>query len=59
MPYIPPADREPFDAWLGDMPDADDPGTLNYVVTNVVLRYLRGRGAIRYRHVNDVVGVYR
>jgi len=52
MPYIDQNARERIDH--GDKPETA--GELNYAVTKLVDDYLQAKGAIRYAHLNEVIG---
>ena len=52
MPYIEQELREVL-----EKADPHFPGELNYVITQVILRYFRNRGAISYSAINEVIGV--
>ena len=52
MPYITIEARARIDA--GGAPETA--GELNYAITRIVDEYLVRRGAIRYAHLNEVVG---
>jgi len=54
MPYIKQEDRERLDN-INFKDDIETPGELNYLVTQLVLTYIRKHG-LNYQHVNDVVG---
>jgi len=34
-----------------------DGGELNFAITSLIDTYLRGRGGVRYLHLNEVIGV--
>lgn len=53
MPYINPEDRARLAE--GDVPG--DAGQLNFAITSLVDAYLRRQGGVRYRHLNEVIGV--
>lgn len=55
MPYINPKARER----LGNkpLPEPEEAGELNYVITRLIDGYLIRKGGIRYTHLNEVVGV--
>ena len=53
MPYIDQDARERIDH--GDKPATA--GELNYAITKLVDDYLQAKGAIRYAHLNEVIGV--
>ncbi len=53
MPYVDAEARERLDG--GAPPET--PGELNYAITKLVDDYLVRKGGLRYRHLNEVVGV--
>ena len=53
MPYISPEARVRL--VQGGAPQ--DAGELNFVITSLIDTYLRGRGGVRYLHLNEVIGV--
>jgi len=53
MPYISPEDRARL--VQGGVPQ--DGGELNFAITSLIDTYLRGRGGVRYLHLNEVIGV--
>ena len=53
MPYIDADARSRLDG--GGSPRT--PGELNYALTRLVDDYLAEKGGLRYRHLNEVVGV--
>ena len=53
MPYISPEDRVRL--VQGGVPQ--DAGELNFAITSLIDTYLRGRGGVRYLHLNEVIGV--
>lgn len=53
MPYERPQRRRELDE--GRAPQ--QPGELNYLVTRLIDQYLRDKGALRYAHLNEVIGV--
>jgi hypothetical protein len=57
MPYIKQSDREELSSLVEDMYSIgiDNPGELNYLVTQLVHAYLSGR-APSYQAYNDVLG---
>lgn len=55
MPYIAQADREKFKPALDALPDISSAGELNYLFTEISLRYLKSKG-LRYQHLNDISG---
>ncbi|PWB77049.1 MAG: hypothetical protein C3F08_10505 [Candidatus Methylomirabilota bacterium] len=52
MPYIDTKARERVNN--GGQPET--PGELNYAITKLVDEYLIRKGAIRYTHLNEVIG---
>ena len=52
MPYIKQERREAIHA--GAKPQ--DAGELNFAITVLVDNYLRGKGDLRYAHLNEVIG---
>lgn len=52
MPYIQQERREAILA--GEEPQ--DAGELNFAITILVDNYLKGKGGIRYAHLNEVIG---
>lgn len=52
MPYIKPEDRKRLEA--GE--DPQNPGELNYLITVMLLKYLKQKGK-NYAHLNEVMGV--
>lgn len=55
MPYINSTARERLDSRR--LPEPEDAGELNYVITRLVDDYIRRKGDVRYAHLNEVVGV--
>jgi len=56
MPYIEDADRDKFLPELIKVADKiDNAGQMNYVVTMLVINYLKRKG-LCYQHINDVIG---
>ena len=53
MPYEKKEVRERLDA--GAKPES--PGELNYLISRLVDSYLASKGALRYAHINEVIGV--
>jgi hypothetical protein len=53
MPYIDKSARERLNS--GSQPVTA--GELNYAITRIVDEYLMQKGAIRYAHINEVMGV--
>ncbi len=56
MPYIPKEHRKPIDDILIQLPRIEHAGQLNYVISEVISRYLMEHG-INYQSLNDVAGV--
>jgi hypothetical protein len=59
MPYIKQEDRKAIDKNLKEFFNAieiDTAGELNYVITRVVLRFIRRNGVFRYQDINDAIG---
>lgn len=56
MPYIKKQDREFFN-WtvLGDVPPIETAGELNYLITQLLRRYINDHG-LRYEHINAAMG---
>lgn len=57
MPYIQEASRIQYEAALASLPHIATPGDLNYLLTMIVLRYLKAHGS-RYQVINDIVGAF-
>ena len=57
MPYIQEADREMFMDLLHeiDQHKIETPGELNYLITNLIVRYLQVNG-LSYQNCNDILG---
>jgi len=55
MPYISQEDRRKFQASLQALPAINSAGELNYLFTEIALRYLKSKG-LRYQHLNDISG---
>jgi len=56
MPYIKPEERPKFKKGLDNlMPNIENAGQLNYVLTNLFLGYLKHNGK-NYQNINDIVG---
>ena len=53
MPYEKQEVRARLDA--GGKPES--PGELNYLISRLIDSYLVSKGALRYAHINEVVGV--
>lgn len=53
MPYIEEEARRRLEA--GSLPTT--PGELNYALTRLVDAYVSGKGALRYTHLNEAIGV--
>jgi hypothetical protein len=58
MPYIREEDQKPFAQLMEEIDTADvqTPGELNFLITKLMVRYMRVNGC-RYQQMNDVVGV--
>lgn len=55
MPYITPEQKKKIeDDFSGNK--AENPGELNFMITTLILEYIKGKGAVTYQIVNDVVG---
>ena len=54
MPYIDREDRDELD-YDGVMPSS--PGELNFVITRLVNKYINTIGPLRYRSINEAIGV--
>ena len=52
MPYIKSEDRERLETGA----DPQNPGELNYLITKMLLKYLKLKGK-NYAHLNEVMGV--
>lgn len=55
MPYIAQADRNKLQPALDLLPELMTAGELNYLFTQISLKYLKDRG-LRYQHLNDISG---
>ncbi len=55
MPYIQQDSRAIFDAEIDNLYAPTNPGDLNYIITQICLKYLKERGT-NYQRINDVVG---
>ena len=53
MPYIDEDARQRLDT--GAMPT--NPGELNYAITRLIDAYVSEKGALRYAHLNEAIGV--
>jgi len=56
MPYITPFEREKFDSHLCDFPFIASPGQLNYVISRLMLEYVKNMGE-SYATYNALIGV--
>ena len=58
MPYIKKDDRGVLDPFIEDLSRnmLAEPGQLNYVITKLLLKYLKACG-LRYKSVNEIMGV--
>lgn len=57
MPYIPPEDRFMFDTEIDRLiPEIENAGELNYVITRLCLGYWKSRGS-RYQQIAEITGV--
>jgi len=54
MPYIHKDDRKKFNKILSEIPEIENAGELNYIITMVCLEYLK-KGK-RYSNMNDIIG---
>lgn len=55
MPYIKNIEREAYASWLGQVPQIQTPGELNYLICQLALKYMQQHG-MRYQSLNDVTG---
>ena len=55
MPYIKAHKRRRIDCDLANLPNMNNSGELNYVLTKIILSYLNQKGC-GYSTMNDIVG---
>jgi hypothetical protein len=55
VPYIPQEQRPPVDQVITALPRLDNPGQLNYVLTEIIIKYLL-ENEVCYQTINDIKG---
>lgn len=55
MPYIKKENRVKFEASFKALPEIDDPGELNFLMTRIIQEYARGK-VVNYKLYNEVIG---
>ena len=57
MPYIHQSERKLFEAGIDALPRIASPGQLNFILCEILTKYIEDRGGLNYQHINDIVGV--